>query len=197
MHRVQVVDETFHCLKGVPACVFVGFFRYGFQFHVGNGYPADVEEFFKFPDGFGVEVYGFYRSFQSVAQFFLRVFPVVLKAVQEIYIGFQMFYECFVNTGSHEEIERGYGLSAVLFVLVGLENDGCQRGVTLYRLRSAYAAVFCVETACEYVVKVVLEACGGFGRVIVEVVYVYIPHAVRTGVFHAEQVFIGIILGNF
>ncbi len=43
----------------------------------------------------------------------------------------------FVHSFCHEKVECRDGLSAVLLVLIGLKNNGCQRSVALYALRAS------------------------------------------------------------
>ena len=84
----------------------------------------------------------------------------------------------------------------MLLVLVGLEHDSSQRGITLYRLGRAHGAVFGVETAVENILQVVLHAGGRLGGIVVEVVDVNVALAVRPPVAHPHQILIGVILGH-
>ena len=74
----------------------------------------------------------------------------------------------------HKEIESRYSLTSVLFVLVSLEYDGCQCCVALDRLGGADAAVLGAESAFEQVFQVILDASGGLGRIIIQVMNMYI-----------------------
>src|SRR3712207_8601517 len=92
-----------------------------------------------------------------------------------------MFAERLGNPFCHEEIESGNGLSAVLFVLVGLEDDSSQRGVTLNTLRRTDASVLGAESPFEEIVHIVLNAGSRLRGIIIEIVDVDVTQLVRFG----------------
>ena len=107
----------------------------------------------------------------------------------------KVFYKGLANAFSHKEIECRNGLSAVLFVLVCLKNDGGQCRIALYRLWGTDGTVLCTESSFKKIVQVVLYAGGCFGWIIIKVVYMYIAVAVCSCILNTQQVFIGIIFG--
>ncbi len=96
----------------------------------------------------------------------------------------------------HEVVEGRDRLSAVLLVLVGLEDDRGQRGVALHRLGRAHGSVLGREAPLVDVAQVVLDAGGGLGGVVVEVVDVDRAVAVGAAVAHAHQILQGVVLGD-
>ena len=97
----------------------------------------------------------------------------------------------------HEEVESGNRLSAVLLVLVGLENDSSQCRVALDTLRSTDAAVLCAESSFEEVVHVILDASCRLGRIIIQVMDMNVAQLVRFGKTFRQQIFVSIIFGHF
>ena len=93
-------------------------------------------------------------------------------------------------------VESGNRLPAVLLVLVGLENDGGQGGVALYRLGGAHGTVFGMESAVENILQVILHAGGRLGGIVVEVVNVNVTFAVSPAVAYPHQVLVGVVLGH-
>ncbi len=93
-------------------------------------------------------------------------------------------------------IEGRDRLTAVLLVLVGLEDDGGQRGVALDRLGRTDRSVLGREAAAEQVVQIVLDAGRGLGGVVIQVVDVDVAVAVGAAVADADQVFQCVILGD-
>ena len=85
-----------------------------------------------------------------------------------------MLNERLVNPFGHKEVKSRNGLSAVLLVLICLEDDGCQCGVTLYALRSSYASVFSAETPFKQIIHIILYASSSLGWIVVEVMNVYV-----------------------
>ena len=68
-------------------------------------------------------------------------------------------------------VESRNGLPAVLLILVGLENDGGQRGITLYGLRRTHRTVLGMESPVEDVLQIILYASGRLGGIVIEVMY--------------------------
>ena len=87
----------------------------------------------------------------------------------------------FCHSFCHEEVEGGDCLSAVLLVLVGLEDDGGKRSITLDALRRADAAVLGAEATFKEIVHVILDAGSRLCRVVIEVVNMDIAQLVRFG----------------
>ena len=108
-----------------------------------------------------------------------------------------MFAERLCHPFCHEEVEGGDCLSAVLLVLVGLEDDGGKRSITLDALRCADAAVLGAEATFKEIVHVILDAGGRLCRVVIEVVNMDIAQLVRFGKTFRQQIFIGIVFGDF
>ena len=108
-----------------------------------------------------------------------------------------MFAERLRYSFRHEEIEGGDCLSSVLLVLVGLENDGCQRGVALNALWRADTSVLGTESAFKEVVHVILDAGRRLCRIVIQVVDVDVAQLVCFRKTFRQQVFIGIIFGHF
>ena len=108
-----------------------------------------------------------------------------------------MFAERLCHPFCHEEVEGGDCLSAVLLVVVGLEDDGGKRSITLDALRCADAAVLGAEATFKEIVHVILDAGGRLCRVVIEVVNMDIAQLVRFGKTFRQQIFIGIVFGDF
>ena len=200
VHRVEVVDKTFHRLVGIPAGRFVGLLPYGVQLVVRKLHSVPGQHARqRSPPGFVRLDRPHVLPKQFLERFFRFGFrrPRIFQTEQEENVRRQMFDERFEHARRHEEVERGDRLSPVLFVLVRLEDDRGQRRVALYRLRRPDRAVLGVEPAAEQVVQIVLYAGRRFGRVIVQIVDVDVAVAVRSGIADAEQVFVGVVLGHF
>ena len=108
-----------------------------------------------------------------------------------------MFAERLCHPFCHEEVEGGDCLSAVLLVLVGLEDDGGKRSITLDALRRADAAVLGAEATFKEIVHVILDAGGRLCRIVIEVVNMDIAQLVRFGKTFRQQIFIGVVFGDF
>ncbi len=65
-----------------------------------------------------------------------------------------MFAECLPYPFRHKEVESGNSLTAVLLVLVCLEYDSGQSGVTLNRLGGADTSVLGAEAALEQIFQI-------------------------------------------
>ena len=126
---------------------------------------------------------------------FIAGLPSHLQIEQKV--GRHGLLERFQHSFGHEEVECRNGLSSVLLVLVGLEDNGRQCGIALYGLWGTDAAVFCVEPPLEQVVQIILYAGGRFGRIVVEVVDMDVPVPVRLRVLWWQQVLVGVVLGDF
>ena len=108
-----------------------------------------------------------------------------------------MFAKCLPYPFRHKEVEGGNSLSAVLLVLVCLEYDGGQSGITLNGLWSTDTSVFSAEAAFEQVIQVILDTSGSLGGIVIQIMYMYVAQLMCFGIFFRQQVFIGIIFSNF
>ena len=108
-----------------------------------------------------------------------------------------MLTERFGHTFCHEEIKSRNRLSAMLLILVGLEDNGSQRSITLDALRGTNTTVLCAETTFKEVVHIILDTGCRLCRIIIQVVNVNISQLVCFGKTFRQQVFIRIIFGYF
>ena len=76
-------------------------------------------------------------------------------------------------------------------------NNGSQCGIALDGLRRTDTAVFGVETPFEQVVQVVLDTGRCFSGIIIQVVNVDVAQLVCLGILLGQQIFVGVILGDF
>lgn len=83
----------------------------------------------------------------------------------------------------HKEVEGGNSLSAVLLVLVCLEYDGGQSGITLNGLWSTDTSVFSAEAAFEQVIQVILDTSGSLGGIVIQIMYMYVAQLMCFGIF--------------
>ena len=89
--------------------------------------------------------------------------------------------------------KAGIACPPCCLVLVGLENDGCQRGVALNALWRADTSVLGTESAFKEVVQVILDAGRRLCRIVIQVVDVDVAQLVCFRKTFRQQVFIGII----
>ena len=108
-----------------------------------------------------------------------------------------MLAERFGHSFCHEEVEGRNGLSSVLFILVCLENDGSQCGITLDGLRRTDASVLGVKSAFEQIILVILYAGSRLCGIIIQVVNMYVTHLMRFCIFFRKKIFVRIVLGEF
>ena len=108
-----------------------------------------------------------------------------------------MFAECLSYAFRHKEVESGNSLTAVLFVLVCLEYDGGQSGVTLNGLGGADTSVLGAEAALEQVFQVILDTSGSLGGIVIQVMYMYVAQLMCFGIFFRQQIFVSIVFCNF
>ena len=85
----------------------------------------------------------------------------------------------------------------MLLVLVCLEYDGGQSGITLNGLWSTDTSVFSAEAAFEQVIQVILDTSGSLGGVVIQIMYMYVAQLMRFGIFLGNKLFIGIVFSNF
>ena len=84
-----------------------------------------------------------------------------------------MLAERFGHTFCHEEIESRNCLSAMLLILVGLEDDSGECCIALYALWSTDTSVFSAEAAFEQVIQVILDTSGSLGGIVIQIMYMY------------------------
>ena len=194
VHRIEVVDESLHRLMRLLARGLVGLFPDTAQLlvrkadpRIGEG-PAQrgdplVGELDR-REMFGAE--GFEPSAVRL--------PGPSEYAKERHRIDDVLAEGLQHARSHETVEGRNRLPAVLFVLVGLEDDRGQCGVALDRLRRAHRTVLGGEAAPVDVLQIVLDAGRGLRGIVVQVVNMYVAVAVRAAVAHAHEVLQRIVL---
>ena len=205
IHRVQVVNERFHCLVG--RAVGLGF---------GELFSSvlEVRELVAVLRGRDlpflrlVFVVVLEAGVQSVflgdiacdELEFLKHLGVILNAEGKAYrlrkVGGVQPAEGLFNALRHGVVEYRHGLTAVLVVLVRLNGNARKRRVAGNIVRLAEVSVAGGKTAVEQLEQVDLAAGGG-ERQEVEVVYVDIAVDVRLGVLRVEHVHLVELLGTF
>ena len=116
-----------------------------------------------------------------------------VQTTNKSYPVFEVLAETLQDARRHKMVESRNGLPAVLLILVGLENDGGQRGITLYGLRRTHRTVLGMESPVEDILQIILYASGRLGGIVIEVVNVYVAFPVRPSITNPDQIFIGII----
>ena len=92
-----------------------------------------------------------------------------------------MLAERFGHTFCHEEIESRNCLSAMLLILIRLENNGSQRSITLDALRGTDTTVLGAKTTFKEVIHIILDTGRRLCRIIIQVVNMNISQLVCFG----------------
>ena len=196
MHGVQVMDESFHGLMSIFPGLLVGFVQDMRQFRFADVAVSALQGFLQRGSPLCVRLDGMQLLADQFQCFFFVQGSSLHLQVEGEGRGYRLLIR-FQHAFCHEEVESRDSLTAVLFVLVGLEDDGGQGSVTLDGLWGTDAAVFGMETAFEQVVQIVLDAGRCFRRIVIQVVDVDVAQLVCFGIRFGQQVFIGIVLGDF
>ena len=198
MHGIQVVNERLHGLIGSLFRLFqrecLGFFC--------NVSAHERSEGFRL----GAQVIHISGELGPQALFSLNGAQCVLHLLQRhARLGSQqletlenidgiLLFVCFGNARRQAVVKVYDALAAVLVVLIGLDGDTCQGGITLDVVGLAQKTVARGETAFEQLEQVDLAAGGGEG-VKIKVMDMDPALPVRPALLGCQQVFVIIVLG--
>ena len=175
VHSIEVVDEAFHCLEGLMLGVFLGLLEDAFWNLLSELLVVAVSD-----------VVG-YLEVDLLAS---EIFVLGNIALEALAVG-------LVDAWCEGVVEVRNGLTAVLLVLVGLEDNGGEGSGSTNGIWRAEEAVTGVKTMLKHLKDVGLAASQSTGCHEVEIVNMNVAMIMSIGEFWLEQAELSVFLGTF